>query len=95
MNSAALARRTHRLAQISVLLILGLIALLAQPARAQGGATIVGTVTDPTGAVLPGAKITLTNTATGFIRAAESNEAGNYSAPELPVGQYNIKVEAQ
>jgi hypothetical protein len=71
------------------------LALFNSVAFGQGGATILGTVTDPTGAVIPGARITLTNTATGFIRVAQSNETGNYSAPELPVGLYDIKIEAQ
>ena len=76
------------------LLLLGF-ALLGAKAFGQGGATILGTVTDPSGAVIPNAKIMLTNAATGFIRVVESNETGNYSAPQLPVGQYEIKVEAQ
>lgn len=80
---------------VMLLIILALASVSTSiKAFGQGGATILGTVTDPTGAVVPHARITLTNTATGFSRATESNETGNYSAPELPVGQYEIRVEA-
>jgi hypothetical protein len=64
------------------------------PALAQRiSATIRGTVTDPTGAVVSGAKVTVTNEATGLTRSAPSNSAGNYSFAELPVGSYRVEVE--
>jgi hypothetical protein len=69
-------------------------ALLTATAHGQGTATILGTVTDPTGAAVPNATITITNMDTGFVRATTSNGTGNYSAPELPNGRYQVKVEA-
>lgn len=60
---------------------------------AQERATIVGTVTDPSGAVMPGVKVTVTNTGTMASRSVETNGAGSYSAPELPIGQYSVKAE--
>ena len=63
---------------------------------AQGGAgDLSGVVYDQTGAVVPKAKITLTNTATGTVRNAESNDSGIYRFVALPVvGTYKLKVEA-
>ena len=51
---------------------------------------ITGTVTDPTGAAVPGAAIVVTNTATGLSRAVTSNGDGNYIVLNLPVGVYTI-----
>src|SRR5581483_7924084 len=58
-------------------------------------ATIVGTITDPTGASIPGANITITNTETGQVTRITSNAAGEYVAPSLAIGHYVIAVEAQ
>ena len=56
---------------------------------------IVGTVKDPTGAVIPSATITVTNTAQGIQTKTMSDEKGNYSLPSLPVGTYDILIEAK
>ena len=58
-------------------------------------ATVVGTVTDPTGAALPNVTITLTNTDTGLTQTIKSNEAGEYVVPNLHIGHYTAKAEAQ
>jgi hypothetical protein len=58
-------------------------------------ATIVGSVTDPTGAVIPGATITLTNQETGQGWTAISNEAGQYLAAGVRIGTYTIKADAK
>jgi hypothetical protein len=55
--------------------------------------SIRGTVTDPTGAAVSGAKVTLTNEGTGVGRTMNSNTAGNYSFPDIPVGSYRVEVE--
>jgi len=57
-------------------------------------ATIVGTVTDPSGAVVPNVNVTITNTDTGVSRTIPTNDAGQYVAPDLPIGHYNIKASA-
>ena len=57
-------------------------------------ATIVGTVSDPSGSVVPNVTITMTNTSTGQTRRLVSNEAGQYVAPGLDVGTYDVKAEA-
>jgi Carboxypeptidase regulatory-like domain len=57
-------------------------------------ATIVGTVTDPSGAAVANATITITHTETAQAYHLTSNADGQYVAPDLPIGHYNIKVEA-
>ncbi|HEY6332079.1 MAG TPA: carboxypeptidase regulatory-like domain-containing protein, partial [Blastocatellia bacterium] len=64
-------------------------------ALAQSTATLHGTITDPQGAVVTGAKVTILNVATGVERTIESDSAGNYLAPALPVGTYRVEVNAQ
>jgi len=61
-------------------------------AWAQGTAQISGTVADSSGARLPGAEVTATQTATGVTRSVISNEAGVYSLPSLPTGPYKLEV---
>jgi hypothetical protein len=74
----------------------GLIAVLLAPigAFAQTTATISGTVTDDTGAVVPNAKITVTNAGTGLTRNLATDVRGQYAALSLPVGQYEIRAES-
>jgi Carboxypeptidase regulatory-like domain len=67
---------------------------LGTVAYGQGAASIVGTVEDPTGAVVPNAKIAITNMDNGFVRTTTSDSAGSYKAPELPAGKYALKAEA-
>jgi hypothetical protein len=55
--------------------------------------SITGTVTDPTGAVAPGAKVTATNVATNLAYTASTNEAGIYSILFLPPSTYKLAVE--
>src|SRR5882724_7078972 len=57
-------------------------------------ATVVGTVTDPSGAAVANATITITRTETAQVFHLVSNGDGQYVAPDLPIGHYNIKVEA-
>ena len=53
---------------------------------------IAGTVQDGSGAVVSGAKITVTGTDTGFVRTMESTSAGDYSFQDLPLGVYMVEV---
>lgn len=55
--------------------------------------TISGVVTDPTGAVVPGATVTLVNTDTGLTRTVTTNDLGEYIAPDLPNGVYRVMVK--
>lgn len=56
---------------------------------------ILGAVTDASGAAVKGAKITVTNVETGAVRNVETSDSGDYLAPNLPPGLYNIVAEAQ
>src|SRR5436309_15038484 len=65
------------------------------PANAQvTGATLSGTVTDTSGAVIPGVMIAIKNRATGVVRNVPSDEAGFYSAPNLLAGSYDVTASA-
>ena len=55
--------------------------------------TIVGTITDASGAAVTDATVTLTNTGTGFTRAVSTNASGQYVAPTIPTGTYTVAVE--
>jgi hypothetical protein len=57
-------------------------------------ATIVGTVTDPAGSVVPNVTITVTNTGTGYVRTFTTNDVGQFVAPGLPIGKYDLKAES-
>jgi Carboxypeptidase regulatory-like domain len=75
-----------------VLACLAGLLLFCAAAWAQTTAQINGTVKDQTGAVLPGAEIKATQTATGGVRTAVSSEDGGYVLPNLPVGPYVVEV---
>ena len=77
----------------SFLCVLCMVVLSVLPAVAQTQAGISGVIHDPSGAVIPGVTVTVTNPATNFVRSAISNEAGVYNFPVLQPGRYNIKVE--
>jgi hypothetical protein len=68
--------------------------LLATPAHGQSTATLSGIVTDPSGAVVPRAVVTVTGIATGTVRTATADGAGLYLVPSLAPGDYRVKVQA-
>ena len=75
--------------------ILALLALLCGLAFAQTETgSIIGTVTDPQGAVVAGAKVTVTNNGTGAERSTMTNSNGLYSVTNLQPGDYSVKIEA-
>ncbi len=57
-------------------------------------ATLLGTVTDASGAVVPNAKVTITETQTSVVHTEQTNASGNYIVPNLPPGIYAVSVEA-
>src|SRR5437763_574170 len=81
--------------KIAVLLIALMLLASAAFGQTTGAATIVGTVTDSTGALIPGAKVTVVNTETGFTFDGLTNNEGYYYVPYLRPGIYNITIEAQ
>ncbi|PYT27205.1 MAG: hypothetical protein DMG57_18825 [Acidobacteria bacterium] len=80
-------------------ILLTLIVLSSVPLWPQGGeavnARLSGTVLDPNGAGIPGAKVTLSNPETGFTRQFITNEAGQYSITLIPPGRYELRVEKE
>src|SRR5690242_726103 len=75
------------------LLVFTVLALLAGTVWAQGTGEITGLVTDPQGAVVSDATVTLTNSATGDKRTTVTSAAGIYRFPQLPVvGTYTLEV---
>jgi len=68
-------------------LLLAAIFVVVLPAQSTNQ-SIQGLVTDTSGAVVPGAKVTITNTATGVSMSATTNDTGNYTIQLIPVGNY-------
>ena len=62
-------------------------------AAAQNNATLQGTVTDPSGAAVPGANVTVIEQATGATRQTQTTNTGFYQVAQLPPGQYTVAVE--
>jgi Carboxypeptidase regulatory-like domain len=86
--------RAARNFSVSHLVVLALLLLGAAFLTCAQEATIVGTVTDPSGSVVPNVTITITNAKTGAIRTLSTNDVGQYVAPGLPIGTYDLKAEA-
>jgi len=74
-------------------LILAFLCALPLAALAQNGGSIDGTITDPNGAVVPGAAVTATQAQTGYSVTANTTQAGVYNFPALPTGPYSITVK--
>src|SRR6516162_6590687 len=83
-------RNTYRLVILIATICLGPIGALAQLATG----SIQGLVSDKSGAIVPNATVTVTNTATGLARNADSNASGLYDFPSLPPGDYTVTAEA-
>jgi hypothetical protein len=60
-----------------------------------GNGTITGTVTDPAGAVVPGAPVEAKNIATGVVFPAVTTNTGSYTIPDLPIGTYEVSTKVQ
>src|SRR5579863_2989568 len=84
-------KSSMRMLAISVGVLLCAVALFAQGNFGR----ILGTVTDQTGAVLPGATVSITDTQRGLARTLNTDAAGEYNAPNLIPGTYTVRVEAK
>ena len=91
MGRLKLSRRSVRIATLCAVFV----ASFALPARAQYSSGLEGSVTDPTGAVIPGAQATLMNEATQVKQATVSNSAGFVQFLHLPPGRYQVTVDAK
>src|SRR5512147_254959 len=83
--------RSSSMRKLSCLLLLLILSSLGAFAQE---ATIVGTVSDNSGAVVPNATITITNSETGIVRTLTTNDAGQYVAGALHIGNYKVRAEA-
>src|SRR5215470_7399432 len=83
------AGKTPALILIASLLAGPLVTSQAQTFRG----TILGTVSDTSGAIIPEAAVTAKNVTTGLERSTKTDSSGNYSIPELPIGTYEVRVE--
>jgi len=78
----------------SILRLIGFAVLAVAPIFAQAvNGTLVGTVTDSAGGVVPNAKVTLTAVETGIAQANQTNQSGNYAFPNLKPGVYKVEIE--
>ena len=80
---------------IWTVLVFTLFLVLPRLSYGQGQTAIVGTVTDSTGAIVPGASVVITNSATGIGRTLVTNGSGDFNAPGLSIGTYTIKCKKQ
>lgn len=83
-------------ATVSLMVLLAIATFSSSPVSAQVvGATLSGTVTDPSGAALPSAQVIITNKATGVAREVAADSVGYYSAANLLPGSYEVTVAAK
>ncbi len=76
------------------LLVLSTVTISVRASAQVAGATLSGTVTDPSGAAIPNASVSIKNTATGVAHNVTTNGAGLYSAPNLIPGPYEVTISA-
>src|SRR6266853_6251590 len=77
--------------KVRMIVVFVLLASVSSAAQTFRG-TILGTVTDPSGAVVAGAKVTAKNVGTGLERTTDTSGDGSYALPELPIGNYTVTV---
>jgi hypothetical protein len=93
VNVTPLPGRRRGFALLAFAFAMAAVIALGVPAYAQiDSGSLTGTVTDPSGAIVPEATVTITNADTGTSRTTVSNQAGSYSVPSLPPGKYNVSV---
>ena len=78
---------------VSLIVGLAAIILMAAPVFGQTAATVTGTVTDTSGATLPGANLTLQHLATGLVRTLVTGADGRFVFAGIPVGEYSLRAE--
>src|SRR5689334_4135379 len=93
-TSSTIGREVMRFKLLSIVTMMMLLCGALANAQVATG-TISGTVQDSTGAVLPGAKVTVQNEETGISRTLNADAAGRYSAPSLNPGVYRVSASAE
>lgn len=96
MNALQSSRKAslYRLALLVALTLSFAGIAMAQSVSTFDTGTITGTITDPSGAVIPHASVTIANTGTGSITTSQTNNDGIFSAPGLPFGNYVVSATA-
>jgi hypothetical protein len=79
----------------SILIVFTLLSFLSQAQSAGNSTSVVGTVSDPSGAVIPNAKVEIRNPVSGFERAVTTDTAGKFAIPNVPFNPYHLQVQAQ
>jgi len=93
-STASLFRSAGRLG--SFILLVSLVLLFSSLALAQRDlGTLTGTVTDPSGAVVPGATVTISEASTGQNYKLQTSSSGDFTRPALPPGTYTVTAEAK
>src|SRR6516162_2127405 len=91
-----MARRCNFRQQVgSLCSLLCVLVVLFAPVRAHAqvaGATLTGTITDPSGAVIPNAQVSIRDTATDVVRVVQADNDGLYTAPNLVPATYEVTV---
>jgi Carboxypeptidase regulatory-like domain/TonB dependent receptor len=89
--------RSSRVAKLAIsaltLLFTAVIPMTTAHAQSTSASTVVGRVTDATGAVVPGATVHITDLATGLVREVQTNDSGDFTAPNLSPDDYSVRVE--
>ena len=88
-------RLHHRLLRYLLTLSIFLAGGIANAQSLGNAGTVKGTVVDPTGAVIPGARVTVTNAVTGYSQDATSGADGSFQLSNLPPNPYHLKVTAE
>src|SRR3954449_8387975 len=83
--------------RLLLLMVVAVFFLEPESLWAQGETTsaIAGSVSDPTGAAIFGAKVTITSTDNGLKRSVKTDDAGRFNFPQLKPGPYSVKAEAE
>src|ERR1041384_4096367 len=80
--------------RVRSLLLFGLLVVGLSLCASAQTATVVGTISDPSGSVVPNVTVTATHVETGQVRTTKASDAGQYLFADLPLGHYSIKAEA-
>ena len=83
------------LSRLILCVVLSFVPALLWAQGTGGRASISGTVTDPSGAVLTGVSVTALNTGTGLSLTATTTGSGSYTIPLLPTGTYNVTFQKE
>lgn len=94
-HDLSFVKRHMDVSTIVVLLFMGILLTCPLLSQIAGDGSIQGRITDPSGAVIPNATITVVDTATGLSTVAKSTSAGFYAFTTLPTGEYTVTVTAQ